>query len=143
MENKAENSKPLVMAGLSGHQPPSRSPLRVVLLEQKTLLPRKLQGFQEPSTRNQGQRPRYIFYYLMCSLFPPTYSVTASTCAIPTVRQVLRGGPQEWEAVPAFQENLLCLEDKCSYRAVRTKRRGGFLPICPSERHPQSFSVTK
>lgn len=35
-------------------------------------------------------------------------------------------------------------EDKCSYRAVRTRKRGGgCLPIGPSEKHPFSLSLSQ
>ena len=43
----AECSELLNMLGLSGDQPPSRSPIRVATLEQKMLLsPRKFKGFR-------------------------------------------------------------------------------------------------
>lgn len=63
--SRAENSKLFLMAWLSQWpaviQEPSRSSPRVASLEQMTLLPpRKLQGFQELSFRNQGQSPNSI-----------------------------------------------------------------------------------
>ena len=53
-------------------QEPSRSPLRVTSLEQKTvLLLKKLEGFQELCVRNQGQRPnigtnKKMFLVFLC-----------------------------------------------------------------------------
>lgn len=47
-------------------QEPSRSPLRVTSLEQKTvLLLKKLEGFQELCVRNQGQRTICIYFLLI------------------------------------------------------------------------------
>lgn len=34
-------------------------------------------------------------------------------------------------------------EERCRYRAVRTRRRGEFLSICPSERHPLGVALSQ
>lgn len=70
MGSGVENAKLLIRLGLSGDQPPFRSPPRVSSVEQKMLLVllslRKLKGFQELCVRNPGQRTIYIFSIISC-----------------------------------------------------------------------------